>query len=111
MSQDNKVRVAFIGAGGICEQRHLPNLVTFSEVELTTVCNRSPDSSRRVAEKWKFQRTSQDWRRVVADPDVDAIFIGTWPYMHCEMATGALAAGKHVFCQARMCMDCTSPSR
>ena len=76
-----------------------------SEVELTTVCNRSPDSSRRVAEKWKFQRTSDDWRQVIADSGVDAIFIGTWPYMHREMATAALVAGKHVFCQARMCMD------
>src|SRR5438067_8341085 len=77
MSQDNKVRIAFIGAGGICEQRHLPNLVTFSEVELTTVCNRSPDSSRRVAEKWKFQRTSDDWRQVSADSCGDEICIGT----------------------------------
>src|SRR5207245_868069 len=99
------VRLAFIGAGGICEQRHLPNLVTYPKVELITVCNRSLESSRRVADKWKFGRTSDDWRQVVADSDVDAIFIGTWPYMHREITAGAMAAGKHVFCQARMCMD------
>jgi predicted dehydrogenase len=105
MSRENKIRVAFIGAGGICEQRHLPNLVTFPEVELVTVCNRSRESSQRVAEKWKFQQTSEDWREVVTDSDVDAVFIGTWPYMHREMSIAALAAGKHVFCQARMSMD------
>lgn len=105
MTRDDKIRVAFIGAGGICEQRHLPNLVTFPEVELITICNRSLESSRRVAEKWRFRRTSEDWQQVVADSEVDAVFIGTWPYMHREMSMAALAAGKHVFCQARMCMD------
>jgi predicted dehydrogenase len=105
MSRDDKVRVAFIGAGGICEQRHLPNLSSFPEVELITVCNRSPESSRQIAEKWKFRRTSDDWRQVVADSEVDVIFIGTWPYAHREMSIAALVAGKHVFCQARMCMD------
>ncbi len=104
MSRD-KIRVSFIGAGGICEQRHLPNLVTFPEVELITVCNRSLESSRKVAEKWKFRRTSENWREVIAEAGVDAVFIGTWPYMHREMSIAALAAGKHVFCQARMCMD------
>jgi predicted dehydrogenase len=105
VNRDDKVRVAFIGAGGICEQRHLPNLSTFPEVALTAVCNRSLDSSRRIAEKWKFKRTAEEWYQIVADSDVDAIFIGTWPYMHREMSMAALAAGKHVFCQARKCMD------
>src|SRR5262245_9317512 len=105
MNRDDTIRVAFIGAGGICEQRHLPNLVRFPEVELITVCNRSLASSQRSAEKWRFRRTSDDWRQVIADSDVDAVFIGTWPYMHRDMSMAALAAGKHVFCQARMCMD------
>src|SRR5436190_2081917 len=105
MSPASRVGIAFIGAGGICEQKHLPNLAKFPDVELVSVCNRSPESGRRVAEKWGFRRTGADWRQVVAEADVDAVFIGTWPYMHREIATAALAAGKHVFCQARMCMD------
>jgi len=105
MSRESKLRIAFIGAGGICEQRHLPNLAKFPEVELVTVCNRSAESSRRVADKWKFSRTAAEWRQVVDDADVDAIFIGTWPYRHREISMAALAASKHVFCQARMCMN------
>jgi predicted dehydrogenase len=101
----DRIGIAFIGAGGICEQRHLPGLAKCAEVELVTVCNRSEESSRRVAENWKFRRIAADWRAVLADSDVDAVFIGTWPYMHREIAVAALAAGKHVFCQARLCMD------
>lgn len=105
MNDPEPIRLGFIGAGGICEQRHLPNLATMSGVELVAVCNRSPESSRRVQEKWGFARTTEDWRQIIEASDIDAILIGTWPYLHCEVSLAALAAGKHVFCQARMCMD------
>lgn len=105
MNDSEPVRLGFIGAGGICEQRHLPNLAKMPGVELVAVCNRSPESSRRVQEKWGFARTADDWRQIIEANDVDAVFIGTWPYLHCELSLAALAADKHVFCQARMCMD------
>ncbi len=105
MSDLAKVRVSFIGAGGICEQRHLPGLTQIRGVELVAVCNRSVESSERIKQKWNFERIESDWRKVIDDPTVDAIFIGTWPYLHCELSIAALNAGKHVFCQARLCMD------
>src|SRR3546814_2670726 len=37
--------------------------------------------------------------------DVDAVCIGTWPYMHAPITIAALDAGKHVLCEARMAMD------
>jgi predicted dehydrogenase len=40
-------------------------------------------------------------------PGLDAVCIGTWPYRHREFTLAALAAGKHVLCEARMAMDAT----
>jgi predicted dehydrogenase len=105
VSDTSPLRISFIGAGGICEQRHLPNLQQLPGVELVAVCNRSLESSQRSREKWKFERAESDWRKVIDDDAVDAIFIGTWPYLHRELSLAALGAGKHVFCQARLCMD------
>lgn len=105
MNDPESIRLGFIGAGEICEQRHLPNLAKMPGVELVAVCNRSPESSRRVQKKWGFVRTSDNWREIIEASDIDAVFIGTWPYLHCELSLAALVAGKHVFCQARMCMD------
>jgi predicted dehydrogenase len=105
MIEPEKVRVSFIGAGGICEQRHLPGLAQIPGVELVSVCNRSVESSERIKQKCGFERIESEWRKVIDDPTVHAIFIGTWPYLHCELSLAALTAGKHVFCQARMCMD------
>ena len=44
-------------------------------------------------------------------PDVDAVCIGTWPYMHCAITTAALEHGKHVLCEARMAMDAAEGRR
>ncbi len=111
MTSHDSIRLGFIGAGGICEQRHLPNLAKMPDVELIAVCNRSAESSRRVQDKWNFARTADDWRQIMTADDIDAVFIGTWPYLHCELSLAALAAGKHVFCQARMCMDWAEAQR
>ena len=43
--------------------------------------------------------------RPVAATDTDAIVIGTWPDLHCPVTLVALAAGKHVLCEARMARD------
>ena len=104
MSTDS-LRIGFIGAGGICRSRHLPGLAAIDGVEVVVVCNRSTESSERVAADFGIPEVDTDWQRVIARDDLDIIFIGTWPYMHRELSIAALEAGKHCFCQARMCMN------
>jgi len=43
-----------------------------------------------------------DYREVVSDPNVDAIFVCTPDYLHAEHAVAALEAGKHVFLEKPM---------
>ena len=104
MSTDT-LRIGFIGAGGICRSRHLPGLAALDGVEVVVVCNRSRESSERVARDFGIAQVEEDWQRLIAREDLDAIFVGTWPYMHRELSIAALEAGKHCFCQARMCMN------
>ncbi len=105
MTQNDRVRIAIIGAGGICRTRHLPNLADIPEAEMLTVCNRTRRSAEKVAGEFKIPGVDTDWKAVIQRKDVDAVLIGTWPYTHAEMSIAALEAGKHVFCQARMAMD------
>lgn len=96
------LRIGVIGAGGIFKQRHFPGLRKIADVEVVAVCNRSRESGEAVAREWSIPEVMTDWRELLRRPDLDAVFIGTWPYMHREMSVAALEAGKHVFCQARM---------
>jgi predicted dehydrogenase len=97
-----RVRVGFIGAGGIARERHLPGLKQVPNVDLVVVANRSRSSSEKIAAEYGFAGIADSWQEVVARPDVDAIFIAAPPYLHRDATLAGLAAGKHVFCQARM---------
>jgi predicted dehydrogenase len=99
------IRIGFIGAGAIARSRHLPGLKDLPEVEVAAVSNRTRASSEAVAREFGIAQVVDNWRSLVEMPELDAVFIGTWPYMHREMSVAALGAGKHVFCQARMAMD------
>jgi predicted dehydrogenase len=105
------IRVGFVGAGKNTRSRHIPGFQKQTGVELVAVANRSRQSGERVAKEFGIARVHEDWRELVAAPDIDAVCIGTWPYTHCEMTLAALAAGKHVLCEARMAMDAAEGRR
>ncbi len=96
------IKVGIVGAGNNTRVRHIPGLQAIEGVEIVSVCNRSRESSQRVAEAFRIAKVYDDWRELVAAGDTNAIVIGTWPYMHCEVTCAALEAGKHVMCEARM---------
>jgi predicted dehydrogenase len=102
---DRPIRVGFVGAGNNTRRRHIPGLTAQPGIELVAVANRSKASGERVAKEFGIARVHDDWRAVVTAPDVDAVCIGTWPYLHREVTEAALAAGKHVLCEARMAMN------
>ncbi len=99
------VKVGIIGAGGNTRSRHIPGLQAIEGVEIVGVCNRSQESSQRVADEFGIPKTYGNWQEAIADPDTNAIVIGTWPYMHCRATVAALRADKHVMCEARMAMN------
>jgi predicted dehydrogenase len=96
------VRIGVIGAGAFTTNRTLPGFQDVPGVELTIVANRSRESGERVAARFGIPEVATDYRSVVESPNVDAVFIGTPPYLHKEATFAALDAGKHVLCQTRM---------
>lgn len=96
------LRVGLVGAGDNTRRRHIPGLKAVSGVELVGVVNRTPESTARVARDFGIARQYPNWQALVADDQIDAVVIGTWPNLHCEVTCAGLAAGKHVLCEARM---------
>src|SRR3954470_427122 len=101
----NPLRVGLVGAGGNTRSRHVPGLRAVPGVEIVAVCNRRPESTAAAAAEFGIPRTFDRWKDLVADPGVDAVMIGTWPYLHCEITLAAFAAGKHVLTEARLAMN------
>src|SRR5258708_4717896 len=105
------LRVGLIGAGANTRLRHAPGLRAVPGVELAAVCSRRPESSAAVAREFDVPHVCASWEEVVASPDVDAVCIGTWPYLHCPITLAALDAGKHVLTEARLAMNAAEAHR
>ncbi len=99
------LRVGVIGAGANARLRHLPGLQALTDVEIAAVCNRRPASTVAVAREFNIPHTYERWEDLIADPDINAVVIGTWPYLHAPITLAALEAGKHVLTEARMSMN------
>jgi predicted dehydrogenase len=99
------IKVGFIGAGANTALRHIPGLRAQEGVELVGVANRALESSRIAADKYEIGEAYPTWLDLVEDPDIDAVCIGTWPYMHSTVSLTAMDNGKHVLCEARMAMN------
>ena len=104
MTQDT-IRVGIIGAGANTRDRHIPGLQAIEGVEIVAVCNRSQESGERAAKQFGIERVCTNWQDIIQAPDVDAVVIGTWPYMHRLATVAALEADKHVMCEARMAIN------
>lgn len=96
------VHIGIVGLGGNTRLRHVPGLRACDNVEIVGVCNRRAASTQAAAKEFGIPKTYDDWQQLVADPAIDAVVIGTWPYLHCPITLAALEAGKHVLTEARM---------
>ncbi len=96
------VRVGIIGAGENVRDVMIPAFRRIPECQLVAVANTSLASSQRVAKQFDIPKPYPQWKALLDDPDIDAVCIGTWPYMHHPLTLASLEKGKHVLCQARM---------
>ena len=99
---EDVIRLGLIGAGRNTRERHIPGFQKIPGVEIVAVANRSRESGQRVADAYNIPRVYDNWRELLEDQDINAVCIGTWPYMHCTLTLAALDKGKHVLCEARM---------
>jgi len=66
---------------------------------LSCLIDTDATNAAKIAAAWGFEQSGDDWQAICNDPDIDVIDICTPNYLHKEMALGAIAAGKHVYCE------------
>ena len=96
------IRIGIIGAGENTRLKHIPLLQKIEGVEIVAIANRSIASAQKVCDQFNIDHAFDDWQKIIHDPTIEAVVIGTWPNMHKLFTCEALKAGKHVLCEARM---------
>jgi predicted dehydrogenase len=65
--------------------------------KVTVVCDKNPESLRRVNNSYPSVQTTSELSEVLCSPDVDTVAVVTPVWSHFELAKAALENGKHVF--------------
>jgi predicted dehydrogenase len=66
---------------------------------LKAICARNADKARAFADQWGYESSVTDWRKLVADKDIDLIDVASPNDTHMEIAIAAAQAGKMVMCE------------
>jgi len=69
------------------------------------IASRDPDRARAMAGAHSIPKVASDYEAVLADRDVDAVYIPLVNSVHREWTLRALAAGKHVLCEKPLAMN------
>src|SRR6201996_7623713 len=97
-----KIRLGLIGAsvtGTWSARSHLPALQASAEVELTAVCTTRAESAEAARRAWGARLAFDNWRKMIASPEIDAVAVVVRVPSHYEPTKAALEAGKHVYCE------------
>jgi predicted dehydrogenase len=104
------LRWGVIGTGGIaadfCEA-----LKRSQRCRMVNVAGSSPARARSFAERFSLARWSEGIAQLLADRDVDAVYIATPHPLHEQHALNCIAAGKHVLCEKPLTIDEPSAAR
>ena len=103
------MRWGIIGLGDIAERHGVPALALARDTELVAVLSRSMEKAQAFAAKHGVARAYDSLEKMLADKELDAIYIATPNNLHADQTVAAARAGKHVLCEKPMAItepDC-----
>jgi predicted dehydrogenase len=105
------LRWGLLGCGDISEKRVAPALRETPGSTLVAVARAQADKAADFAARHGASRSYADWRELVRDDGLDAVYVATPVRLHAEQAVAAAEAGKHVLCEKPMALDAASCER
>ena len=99
------VRWGIIGAGDIVRRRVAPAINDLPNCELIAIARANADKAAESAREFGARRWYADWRDMLEDDEIDAVYVATPVYLHASQTIAAAEAGKHVLCEKPMAMN------
>jgi predicted dehydrogenase len=100
-----KLRWGLIGCGDIARKRVAPALRDLETCELAAVSRARAELAAGFAQEFGARRWYRDWRELLADEEIEAVYIATPVYLHAEQTIAAAEVGKHVLCEKPLAMN------
>jgi D-xylose 1-dehydrogenase (NADP+, D-xylono-1,5-lactone-forming) len=94
-----------LGAAWIAGRAVLPAIAASRNGRLVSIASRDVDRARAMASQHAISKIARGYDDVLADPEVDAVYIPLVNSLHKEWTERSLAAGKHVLCEKPLGMN------
>jgi predicted dehydrogenase len=93
------LRIGILSTADIARRKVVPGMRTASRVEVAAIASRDAMTAQIVADELRIPRSHGSYDALLADPDVDAVYIPLPNHLHMEWTIKAAEAGKHVLCE------------
>jgi len=93
---DRKIQVGLIGCGTIVRETHLPALQQAQHAKAVALCDVDQRRLEDLGGEFKIDRLYNDYRRLIDDPDVEAVVVALPPFLNREVVGHAAERGRHV---------------
>lgn len=101
---EKKTKIGIVGCGGIANGKHMPSLRELHDVEMVAFCDIIGERAVKAAKEYGTPDAiaTTDYKKLIADPEIDVIHVLTPNKDHCQITVDALEGGKHVMCEKPM---------
>ena len=99
------VRWGVLGVANIFMKRVLPPLLNCDSVEVLGLASRSKEKALRAAQAFGIGKAYGSYEELLADQDVEAVYIPLPNHLHAEWIRKAADAGKHILCEKPLALD------
>jgi predicted dehydrogenase len=94
---NDKVNIGVIGAGGIATRRTIPGMLKAKNCRLVAVMD--PKNIEAIADRFHVKKAYTAEAQLLADPEVQAVYIASPVCCHAKQIRLAAEAGKHILCE------------
>src|SRR5579875_3660071 len=103
MSGGRQVRWGILGAASIARGQFMPGLRETGDGVAAVVASRDLGRAQAFADAEGVERAIDDYRALLADETIDAVYIPLPNSLHAEWTIEALHAGKRILCEKPLC--------
>lgn len=100
-----KLRFGVLGTAKIGREKVIPPLQRAERCEVLAIASRNLTLGTEVAERLQIPRAYDGYEALLADPDIEAVYIPLPNHLHVPWSIRAAEAGKHVLCEKPIGLD------
>lgn len=99
------IGIGLIGASSIARDTMIPAMRNHPDCAVTSVFSSNPERGKQYAAENNIPRSASSVAELLADPDVQAVYISTTNELHHQQVLEAAKAGKHILCEKPLAMS------